>query len=63
LSELVREHVPLDIIRDALGHASIATTHHYLSTVAPAQVIETMRAREWHVSTNRSVDDADRSER
>jgi site-specific recombinase XerD len=45
--ELVREGVPINIIRDALGHSSIAVTDHYLRGINPQAVIETMRARSW----------------
>jgi integrase len=48
--ELVREGVPIDIIRDALGHSSIAVTNVYLRRVNPQAVIETMRVRSWDVS-------------
>jgi site-specific recombinase XerD len=49
-SELVREHVPMDIIRDALGHSSLAVTDHYVRGLNPAAVIDTMRARSWDAS-------------
>jgi site-specific recombinase XerD len=45
--ELVRERVPVNVIRDALGHSSLAVTDRYLRDVAPMQVIDTMRARSW----------------
>jgi hypothetical protein len=35
----------MNVIRDALGHSSLAG--RYLRDVAPIHVIETMRAREW----------------
>jgi site-specific recombinase XerD len=44
---LAREGTPMNVIRDALGHTSLATTDRYLRAVAPVHVIETMRQREW----------------
>jgi len=44
---LAREGTPMNVIRDALGHSSLAVTDRYLRDVAPVHVIETMRAREW----------------
>lgn len=35
------------MIRDALGHTSLAVTDRYLRDVAPIHVIDTMRARRW----------------
>src|SRR5436190_2428216 len=46
-AELAREGVPMNVLRDALGHSSLATTDRYLRDVAPVHVIETMRRREW----------------
>jgi site-specific recombinase XerD len=46
-SELAREHTPINVIRDALGHSTLAVTDRYLRDVAPMHVIETMRARSW----------------
>jgi site-specific recombinase XerD len=46
-AELAREHTPINIIRDALGHSSLAVTDRYLRDIAPMQVIETMKARSW----------------
>jgi len=34
-----------NVIRDALGHTTLAVTDRYLRDVAPIHVIETMRAR------------------
>src|ERR1700730_5218996 len=42
---LAREGTPMNVIRDALGHTSLATTDRYLREVAPMHVIETMRQR------------------
>jgi site-specific recombinase XerD len=44
---LAREGVPMNVIRDALGHSSLAVTDRYLRDVAPVHVEATMRAREW----------------
>ncbi len=41
------EGVPMPIIQQQLGHASLATTDRYLAHIAPKQVIETMAKREW----------------
>jgi integrase len=46
-AELAREHTPIDVIRDALGHSTLAVTDRYLRDVAPSDVGETMRARTW----------------
>ncbi len=37
----------MPIIQSQLGHASLATTDTYLAHIAPKQVIETIRKREW----------------
>jgi site-specific recombinase XerD len=47
-AELVRERVPVNVIRDALGHSSLAVTDRYLRDVAPIHVIDTMRSRSWN---------------
>jgi len=43
---LVRTGAPLYVVRDALGHASIATTQVYLSRVGAHEAVEAMRNRE-----------------
>jgi site-specific recombinase XerD len=48
-AELAREGVPMNVLRDALGHSTLATTDRYLRDVAPIHVIETMRRREWEL--------------
>jgi site-specific recombinase XerD len=45
--ELMMEGVPMPVIQAQLGHASLATTDTYLSHIAPKQVIETIRERQW----------------
>ena len=44
---MVRDGAPLYVVRDALGHASIATTQVYLSRVGAHEAVEAMRNREW----------------
>jgi site-specific recombinase XerD len=46
-AELAREGVAVNVIRDALGHSTLAVTDRYLRDVAPQHVISTMRARTW----------------
>ena len=41
------EGFAMPIIWRQLGHASLETTDIYLSHIAPEQVIDTMREREW----------------
>ena len=48
-AELAAEGVPLNIIQAQLGHSNAATTSRYLDHIAPRQVVETMRKREWRV--------------
>lgn len=44
-AELAREGVPAAFIQRQLGHSSLATTTRYLSTLAPTEVIDAIRAR------------------
>lgn len=46
-AELVFEKVPMPVIRDQLGHSSLAVTDRYLRDIAPAEVIATMQNRQW----------------
>ena len=46
-AKLARELAPINVIRYALGHTSLAVTDRDLRDVAPMHVIETMRARRW----------------
>jgi len=46
-AELAREGTAINVIRDALGHTSLAVTDRYLRDVAPTHVINTMRGRRW----------------
>src|SRR6266545_8182569 len=45
--DLVRSGAPLYVVRDALGHTSIATTQVYLSRVGAHEAVEVMRNRDW----------------
>lgn len=45
--ELANEGHPLHVIQQQLGHSSLATTDRYIRHLAPQEVIETMRSREW----------------
>lgn len=46
-AELRSEGVDVGIISKQLGHRSLLTTIRYLDHIAPARVIEAVRAREW----------------
>jgi integrase/recombinase XerD len=46
-AELVAEGVPMPVIRDQLGHSSLAVTDRYLRDVAPGEVIAAMQHRHW----------------
>ena len=45
--ELANERHPLHVIQHPLGHSSLATTNRYINHLAPQEVVETMRGREW----------------
>lgn len=45
--DLVRSGAPLYAVRDALGHASVATTQVYLSRVGAHEAVDIMRSRDW----------------
>ncbi|MGZ8774094.1 MAG: tyrosine-type recombinase/integrase [Acidimicrobiia bacterium] len=47
--ELMMEGVPVPVIQQQLGHASLATTDRYLRHIAPKDVVEVMQRREWSV--------------
>lgn len=47
--ELMMEGVPMPIIQQQLGHASLATTERYLRHIAPKDVIEAMTDRSWRL--------------
>ncbi|MBV9804127.1 MAG: hypothetical protein JO130_13090 [Solirubrobacterales bacterium] len=44
---MAREGTPINVIRDDLGHTSLAVTDRYLRDVAPQAVIDTLKARRW----------------
>jgi site-specific recombinase XerD len=46
-AELVREGTPVNVIRDQLGHSSLAVTDRYPRNVAPADLIALGRSRTW----------------
>jgi site-specific recombinase XerD len=48
--DLVRSGAPLFVVRDALGHTSVATTQVYLSRVGAHEAVDAMRSRNWSVS-------------
>lgn len=45
--ELMMDGVPVPIIQQQLGHASLATTDRYPRHIAPRDVVLKMQAREW----------------
>lgn len=47
-AELSAEGFPTALIRDQLGHASLATTDRYLRHIAPAELIGAVASRAWH---------------
>ncbi len=48
-AELMREGIPLNVIQQQLGHSSVATTSRYLAHIAPQEVIDAMKQREWEL--------------
>jgi site-specific recombinase XerD len=46
-AELAVEGVPVPLIQQQLGHASLHTTTLYQRHIAPVELVETMRRREW----------------
>jgi site-specific recombinase XerD len=47
--ELMMEGVPVPIIQQQLGHASLSTTQRYLDHLAPRELVETMQRRKFEV--------------
>ncbi len=43
----VSEGRPLPLIQAALGHGNLSTTDRYVRHIAPVELIETMKGREW----------------
>lgn len=48
-SELVAEGVALTTVQAQLGHQNAAVTDKYLRRIAPVELVNAMRAREWSV--------------
>jgi site-specific recombinase XerD len=48
-AELAVEGVPVPLIQQQLGHASLHTTTVYLRHIAPVELVEKMRLREWEL--------------
>lgn len=46
-SELAAERVPINVISKQAGHANSGITARYIDHIAPTDVIDAMRAREW----------------
>lgn len=46
-SELAREGQPMNLIQAQLGHSNLGTTSRYLAHIAPGELIQAMRNREW----------------
>lgn len=46
-AELARENKPINLIRDQLGHRSLATTDRYLRDIAPEERLAALRNRHW----------------
>jgi site-specific recombinase XerD len=55
-AELAVEGFPLNLIQIQLGHANLATTDRYLRHIAPADLIRSIRQREWAWSSGDSGD-------
>lgn len=47
-AELAREGVPMPLIQQQLGHASLATTDRYLRHLAPTELVAAIQKRTWH---------------
>jgi site-specific recombinase XerD len=50
-AELAAENLPANLIQAQLGHGSLATTDRYLRHIAPQQLIDVIRRREWDTSS------------
>jgi integrase/recombinase XerD len=44
---MVMDGAPINVVQQALGHSSLAVTDKYVRHVAPVQVVDAMRSREW----------------
>lgn len=49
-SELAGELVPIHVIAAQLGHVSVATTDRYIRKIAPHELVNVMKSREWAAS-------------
>ncbi len=47
-AEMAVEGIPVPLIQQQLGHASLHTTTVYLRHIAPVELVETMRRRSWN---------------
>ncbi len=47
--EVMMEGVPVPIIQQQLGHASLETTSRYLNHLAPRDLIDRMQSRDWDI--------------
>jgi integrase/recombinase XerD len=45
--DLMQEGTPINVISQALGHSSVATTSRYLSHIRPEEVISVLTKRTW----------------
>lgn len=43
----------MNLIQAQLGHSSLATTSRYLAHIAPQELVEAMKSREWSFSPGR----------
>jgi integrase len=48
-AELAMERILVHVIRKQLGHASLHTTTVYLEYIAPVELADTMRGRNWNL--------------
>lgn len=46
-AELAQERVPMNLLQAQLGHSSIHTTDRYIKHIAPMEVVEAIKSREW----------------
>lgn len=46
-AELASEGIPVNLIQQQLGHASLATTDTYLRHIAPVELVRSIRSRTW----------------
>ena len=46
-AQLAAEGIPLNVIQAQLGHSNAATTSRYLQHIAPQELVQAMRKREW----------------